>query len=232
MKMKLNQMEDILNQNISGYHQYMLTDPVRLTYASRNLCEMLGFTEKDLLGEGADSYGARVHPADQGIYLRFLEDLKEKEQTLGTEYRLLKKDGSVLHVRDTVTVTRQEDGVLLGDSVLADITHIKNENNNLRFLNETIPCGFLKYTCEKQPKVTYLNRQMMEILRFPRARDGELDYLELFKANIFLMIPMEERRRFALYLNRVYTAGTPIAGEMTLLRCDGTRASIFGWVTK
>ncbi len=232
MKMKLNQMEDILNQNISGYHQYMLTDPVRLTYASRNLCEMLGFTEKDLLGEGADSYGARVHPADQGIYLRFLEDLKEKEQTLGTEYRLLKKDGSVLHVRDTVTVTRQEDGVLLGDSVLADITHIKYENDNLRFLNETIPCGFLKYTCEKQPKVTYLNRQIMEILRFPRARDGELDYLELFKANIFLMIPMEERRRFALYLNRVYTAGTPIAGEMTLLRCDGTRASIFGWVTK
>lgn len=46
------------------------------------------------------------------------------------------------------------------------------------------------------------------------------------------MIPMEERRRFTLYLNRVYTAGVPMAGEIPVLRCDGTRAYIFGWVTK
>ena len=46
------------------------------------------------------------------------------------------------------------------------------------------------------------------------------------------MIPMEERRKFAEYLNRVYSADAPIAGEITLLRCDGTRAHIFGWVTK
>lgn len=46
------------------------------------------------------------------------------------------------------------------------------------------------------------------------------------------MIPMEERRRFSKYLNRVYSADAPIAGEMTLLRCDGTRAYVFGWVTK
>lgn len=72
----------------------------------------------------------------------------------------------------------------------------------------------------------------MDLLRFPQARDGELDYLELFKENIFLMIPMEERRRFALYLNRVYTAGVPIAGEMALLRCDGSWVYVFGWVTK
>ena len=90
----------------------------------------------------------------------------------------------------------------------------------------------MKYTCEKQPRVTYLNQKMMDIFRFPKAREGELDYLELYKSNIFLMIPMEERRRFSLYLNRVYSAGAPIAGEMTLLRCDGTRVHLFGWVTK
>ena len=43
---------------------------------------------------------------------------------------------------------------------------------------------------------------------------------------------MEERRRFAKYLNRVFSADAPIAGDMTLLRCDGTRAHVFGWVTK
>ena len=232
MKNTLNNMENILSQNISGFHVYVLTDPIHLSYVSENLCEMVGFTENELLSESEDLYTALVHPADRKTYSEFIYNLKQKEQTLTCEYRLVKKDGTALYVSDTVTTKKLDKGTLVGYSVLTDVTDIKKENNNLQFLNETIPCGFIKYTCEKQPKVTYINKQMMDFLRFPKAREGELDYLELYKDNIFLMIPMEERRRFALYLNRVYTAGAPIAGEMTLLRCDGTRAYMFGWVTK
>ena len=72
------------------------------------------------------------------------------------------------------------------------LTEAKKEEINLQFLKETIPCGFMRCTCEKQPKITYINRQMMDFLRLPKARDGELDYLELYKENIYLMVPMEE----------------------------------------
>ena len=69
---------------------------------------------------------------------------------------------------------------------------------------------------------------MIKILRNTESRDRKMDYLDMYKSNIFLMIPMEERRKFSKYLNRVFSADAPIAGEMTLLRCDGTRAHVFG----
>ena len=72
----------------------------------------------------------------------------------------------------------------------------------------------------------------MALLRFPQVREGELDYLELYKEDIFLMIPMQERHKFAKSLKQVYSSSTPVAGEMTLLRCDGTKARVFGWITK
>ena len=232
MNNMLNNMEDILSRQVSGFHQYILSDPIHLNYVSQNLCEMVGFQEDELLHESEDRYALLIHPADREKYSEFIYNLTKKGQTLTTEYRLMKKDGTVLFVRDTITSKKDDNGTLIGCSVLTDITDIKSENDNLQFLNETIPCGFLKYTCEKQPKITYINQTMIDLLRFPRVRDGELDYLEMYKSNIFLMIPMEERRRFSKYLNRVYSAEAPIAGEMTLLRCDGTRAYVFGWVTK
>ncbi len=232
MNNTLNNMEEILGHQICGFHQYILTSPVHLNYVSYNLCEMLGVQQNELLDDRTDLYAQMVHPADREKYFDFIQKIIMQEQALTSEYRLVKKDGTSICVRDTVTPKKLEDGTLIGHSVLTDITDIKNENTDLQFLNETIPCGFLRYTCEKQPRITYINPKMIELLRFPEVKDGEMDYLEMYKSNIFLMIPMEERRRFSKYLNRVFSAEAPIAGDMTLLRCDGTRAHIFGWVTK
>lgn len=232
MNNTLNNMEEILDQQICGFHQFILTPTVHLNYVSHNLCEMLGVQQNELLDDRTELYAQMVHPADREKYSDFIQKIIQKEQALTGEYRLVKKDGTIICVRDTITPKRLDDGTLIGHSVLTDITDLKNENTDLQFLNDTIPCGFLRYTCEKQPRITYINPKMIELLRFPKAKDGEMDYLEMYKSNIFLMIPMEERRRFSKYLNRVFSADAPIAGDMTLLRCDGTRAHIFGWVTK
>ncbi len=232
MNNTLNNMEEILNHQICGFHQYVLTSPIHLNYVSQNLCELLGVQEEELLNDEKDLYAQLVYPADREKYSKFIQKITLKEQTLTGEYRLVKKDGTIIYVRDTVTSKRLDDGTLVGYSVLTDITDMKNENDDLRFLNDTIPCGFLRCTCERQPKITYINSKMMELLRFPEWKDGEIDYLEMYKSNIFLMIPMEERRRFSKYLNRVFSDDAPITGDMTLLRCDGTRAHIFGGITK
>ena len=231
MKNEPQNVSEIFSRHISGFHQYCLAEPVHLRYVSRNLCDMLGFSEGELLSETEDRYAQRVHPADRQAYADFLQELRSGEQTLTRQYRLIKKDGSVIFVSDTMTSSRRRN-TMVADSVLTDITELKNENENLRFLNETMPCGFLKYTCEKTPRVTYINDQMLRILRFPEESGSNYDALEMYKQNVYMMIPMEERSRFARYLDRVYEQGAPLAGEMTALRCDGTKAYLFGWVTK
>lgn len=203
---------------------------LRLCRPGRSLCRLTGYGEEELQRE--ERYAALVHPADRQSYASFVEGLRAGEGSYTADYRLVRKDGSTLWVRDTVAVGWLPDGTLQGEAVLTDITDLKEENRSLRFLRDAVPVGFLRCTCQKQPKITYMNQQMLELLRFPQVRAGELDYLELYRENIFLMIPMEERRRFALYLNRVHTAGEAIAGEMTLLRCDGSKAYVLGWVAK
>lgn len=231
MKNTIENTFEILSETVSGFHQYILSDPIHLSFVSKNLCDMTGYCENELLSDTHDRYADLVHPADKEKYSAFIKALSLSEQKLTEHYRIIKKDGSVCYVNDTVTTKLSKDG-LVGYSVLTDITELKNENDNLQFLNETIPCGFVKYTCDSTPKVTYVNEQMLNILGLGEVKDGELDYIEMYKQNIYFMIPMEERRRFALYLKRVYKLGVPIAGEMTVLRCDGSKAQLFGWVTK
>ena len=223
--------DEILSHHISGFHQYGLSITPRPTYISQNLCHMMELSEAELVSESEDLYAKRVHPGDQEAYRGFLEKMAVCEQTLTLQYRLCKPDGSILFVSDTMT-SYELNGSMRGDSVLTNITDLKNENSNLRYLNDNTPFGFLKYTCDQSPKITYINERMLKILGFPEKANGIIDDLGLYMSNIYAMIPADERRRFARYLERVYEQGSPLAGEMTALRCDGSRIRIFGWVTK
>ena len=221
--------EAVLDQQISGFHQYSLQHPVHLTYVSSNLCRMLGCSREELLNEYTDMYGQLVHPADRTVYDRALEQLAEDVQNLTVQYRIVLKNGEIRHISDDLTSFRMDDGTIAVSSVLTDITEMKAESDSLSILNETLPCGFLRYTCEKHPKVTYFNDEMLRILRFP---EDEPEQLEMYKENVYMMIPPEQRRKFSVFLKRVYTHNAPVSGELVIQRFDGTRARIQGWVSK
>ncbi len=233
MNLPFESTTEILDRHVSGFRQYRFGESVRLTFISQNFCDMTGYTKEELDSCSLHLPAYLVHPADRHLYEGLLEHIRKDRTSASAEYRIVKKDGSLLFVRDTVSVREGEDGSLTAYSTLTDITDIKAENQNLRFMNDTVPCGMLKFACEKKnPEITFVNKQLLDILRFPEARAGEINYLELCKSNIFLAIPMEERNRFAGFLNRVYDAGSPIAGEISVLRCDGTKARLYGWVNK
>ena len=228
----MEQPDRILNDHITGFHRYVLTEPAGLCFASRNLGRMLGREPEDLVSRREDRYLPHVHPAHRQAYLAALAALAREPGTKTLCYRLLTASGRELYVNDDLTSSRLSDGTMVCDSVLTDITQLKSESQNLQHLNDTAPCGFLKYTCEAQPRLTYINQQMKAILRLPPEEDGGAEPSALYQGSLYLMIPPQERQRMAGYLNRVYRKGAPIAGEITVLRWDGTQAHLFGWVTK
>ena len=232
MNLQADNTAEILDRQICGFRQFRLTPSARPTFISRHFCDMIGYPQEELADCSMDAYLALIHADDRPSYEAFLEKLTRERTAATAEYRIPRRDGSLLFVRDTVTLHEGADHTLFAYATLSDITELKAENQNLRFLNDTVPCGMLKFTCEKNPEITYVNRQLLDILRFPETREGEINYLELCMTNIFLAIPMEERGRFAKFLNRVYQAEAPIAGEISVLRCDGSRARLYGWINK
>lgn len=231
MKNKIEAMERVLQHHISGFHQYILDAPVHLSFVSQSFCELLGLTKEELLSDGEDHYASRVYESDRQRYAEFLHHLSGKEQTLTLQYRIMSKDGRIHTVSDTMVSERTKQGMLVGSSVLTDITALKTEDPSSDHMNAA-SYGILRYTCEKHPKVTYINDYMLDILRFPKIKDAEMDYLELYQENIYLMIPMEERMRFSRFLDRVYQSDKPMVGGMTVLRCDGVKTRLFGWISR
>ncbi|MBE6569700.1 MAG: PAS domain S-box protein [Ruminococcaceae bacterium] len=220
--------EDVLNECIEGLHIYSFDPVPRLEWVSDSFCRMVGYDRAELPEDEEDSYIKLIHPEDRDRYRAFLLSFCGENVSACLKYRLMHKDGSFIHVNDTMHLRIMEDGSPAGFSVLSDITDIVTENTNLHFLNETIPCGFIQYTCGDQPEVTFINDRMLRMLHY--SEDGDNVFFEQCRKNIFLMLPIEERVGFSHFLSRVDGSDGPVAGELTVMRFDGSRARLYGWI--
>ena len=118
----LENMDYILEYGISGFHQYALDEPAHICYAGAGLSGMLGAGADELKSDGVtDPYLAFVYRDDREAYIEFLKKAGSAEQNIKSEYRLVRKDGTVIYVMDSMTVKRLEDGSMAGYSVLTDI---------------------------------------------------------------------------------------------------------------
>lgn len=222
--------EDVLNECIKGLHIYSFDTVPHLEWVSDSFCRMVGYDRADLPEEENDSYISLIHPEDRDRYRAFLLSFCSGTVSASLNYRLICRNGSIIYVCDTMHLRVMEDGSAAGFSVLSDISEIVAENTNLHYLNETIPCGFIQYTCSDQPEVTYINDRLLKMMHY--SPEGDNDFFEQCRKNIFLMLPLEERSVFARFLKRVDASDGPIAGELTVMRFDGTKARLYGWIGK
>ena len=101
MNLQVENTADILDRHISGFRQYRFAESVRLTFISQNLCDMTGYTKEELESTPSESYAHLIFPPDRALYESFLEEIMREGRSASAEYRIRKKDGSLLFVRDT-----------------------------------------------------------------------------------------------------------------------------------
>lgn len=111
---------DIMH-HLGGYHRCCLGDPMHLEFAGKNFCEMLGYQETELAELTGEVYTALVHPDDTALFDDFAQRLAENEGCDSVVYRLIRRDGSVIRVVDTMASVVCEDGVIRGYSVVCEV---------------------------------------------------------------------------------------------------------------
>ena len=116
----LSQEEHLAGQ-LGGYHRIVLDDPIHLEYASDSFCAILGCGKAELDEWFDGTYSALVHPDDTQLFDRFALRLSKAESCESIVYRLVKKDGSIIHVVDTMASIRGDDGRMRGHSVVSEI---------------------------------------------------------------------------------------------------------------
>ncbi|MEG1823495.1 MAG: EAL domain-containing protein [Cloacibacillus sp.] len=123
-------------------------EKLTLKYTSDNLCQLLGYSAEEFARE-AHGFFASLIPADEAgpLYSRIRAAL-ERGCEYQEQYRVRKKDGSFIWVQDTGRKFVDTDGAVRINSVITDISPLKNAMEELRALAEydTVTPVFNRHT--------------------------------------------------------------------------------------
>ena len=145
---------ELLYNMPGGFHRCYLNDPIHVEYISEGLCELLGYTREELDGIMIDGdYSLAIYEADRQRFCDFVYRLAQTPGTESCEYRMIKKDGSIIYVSDTMESILASTGVMYGYSGVYDIT---NKTDEIRKLAEELQESRIKNSMSQmQPHFLY-----------------------------------------------------------------------------
>ncbi len=111
-------------------------DKGNTTYISPNVTAMYGYTPEELYAEGEKLYFGRIHPDDiDGVSNAYM-DLHGVGQRYSVEFRIRKKNGDWIWLHDRAVATYKENGLLMADGIISEITERKQTEEKLRLSEE------------------------------------------------------------------------------------------------
>lgn len=105
-----------------------------ITYISGHVKSILGFTPEEWKSK-PDFWESHIHPDDREFVLNFSRAENKKLKNYTIDYRIVRADGSLVWVKDMVTVITENGKPMTLQGVMIDITGIKRLNE-LEFLEK------------------------------------------------------------------------------------------------
>jgi hypothetical protein len=86
----------------------------------------------------------------------------------------------------------------------------------------------LQCSCEKYPRVTYINDALADYLQVSQDAGRWEQYA---KDNVFFLLPFEEREKFRAFLDKALKSNRPVQVNHQMFRSDGSRIHLCGWLS-
>ena len=125
-------------ENIPGGIQMLrLTKPIECEYLGEGFCKMTGYNKEELYEKLQDgNYTNIVFNEDIPKVTAFIDELSKGEIALKCEYRIVRKDGSIITVSDTAETVLSSNGILFCYCVVVDVSEkereIEEAKNNIK----------------------------------------------------------------------------------------------------
>jgi PAS domain S-box-containing protein len=178
--------------------------------ANHGMCQMLGFTRKELVGLHASEYVTEKKTADGGLPL----DAIKENSAYGQVRQFRRKDGSTFEAETLTTV--MPDGTRV--EFIRDIAERKRKNARVRRLIDSNVQGVMFWNMKGD--ITTANEAFLDIVGYTRE-DLEAGFIDWAA-----MTPMEYADLDRRALEELATKGTCTPFEKEYIRKDGTRVPV------
>lgn len=204
-----------------------------LEYFSDSYCDMMGYSQDEIIDIFQDDYTRIVSIHDLKSYRETADVALRDGGIVTARYLISHKDGSVLHVVDSLkAVVHQDKTVIYG--TVEDVTPLINKeieleraNKQLRDFNEEAPFGILEIEVDDYAKITYMNSYMLALLGLD-AYDYHLKD-QYAGQNARLIVVEEDLHLFDKMVERALSSDEPFMYDFNILKRNGQAMPISGW---
>ncbi|MCC0651916.1 sensor domain-containing diguanylate cyclase [Clostridioides sp. ES-S-0001-03] len=136
LKEKTEVIEMITNNINGGLKGSNDDDTYSFFYVNEGLPKILGYTYDEFIEMSGGSAVGAVYPPDLPKALEDCQRCFAKGTTYSSEYRIRKKDGTLMWVLDSGMKSLNSDGIVKINSIITDITQLKNIESELKLERE------------------------------------------------------------------------------------------------
>lgn len=172
--------EDALGQSEEKYRSLITNIPDvtwttdcegKTTFISPNIEKAYGFTPEEVYRGGSHIWLGRVHPDDAEHIKETYESLFTENKMFDVEYRIQRKDGRWIWLRDRAVVTYEKNGVMYADGIFSDITERKKAEEAMRAERNKAQryldiAGVMLIVVNSEQAVKLINKRGCEILGY------------------------------------------------------------------